>query len=118
VVKGVEASGMDVSFPVEIRVAASDDIPLSTASGRDSAYLAFHLPAGVDYTAYFRLVSGILDAYESRPHWGKLHEMDAEVLSRRYPRFAEFLTLRNRVDPAGVFGNEYLDRVLGPPIKG
>ena len=118
VVKGVEASGMDVSFPVEIRVAASDDIPLSTASGRDSAYLAFHLPAGVDYTAYFRLVSRILDAYESRPHWGKLHEMDAEVLSRRYPRFAEFLTLRNRVDPAGVFGNEYLDRVLGPPIKG
>ena len=117
VVKGIEASGMDVSFPVEIRVAASDDIPLSTASGRDSAYLAFHLPAAVDYTAYFRLVSGILDAYESRPHWGKLHEMDAEVLSRRYPRFAEFLALRNRVDPAGVFGNEYLDRVLGPPIK-
>lgn len=118
VVKGIEASGMDVSFPVEIRVAASDDIPLSTASGRDSAYLAFHLPAGVDYTAYFRLVSEILDAYESRPHWGKLHEMEAEVLSRRYPRFAEFLTLRNQVDPAGVFGNEYLDRVLGPPIKG
>lgn len=117
VVKGIEASGMDVSFPVEIRVAASDDIPLSTASGRDSAYLAFHLPAGVDYTEYFRLVSGILDAYESRPHWGKLHEMDAEVLSRRYPLFAEFLTLRNQVDPAGVFGNEYLDRVLGPPIK-
>ena len=117
VVKGIEASGMDVSFPVEIRVAASDDIPLSTASGRDSAYLAFHLPAGVDYTAYFRLVSRILDAYESRPHWGKLHEMDAEVLSRRYPRFAEFLALRNRVDPVGVFGNEYLDRVLGPPIR-
>ena len=117
VVKGIEASGMDVSFPVEIRVAAADDIPLSTASGRDSAYLAFHLPAGVDYTAYFRLVSGILDAYESRPHWGKLHEMDAEVLSRRYPRFAEFLTLRNQVDPAGVFGNEYLERVLGPPLK-
>ena len=115
VVSAIESSGMDISFPVELRVAAADDIPLSTASGRDSAYMAFHLPAGVPYDDYFALVAGVLDGYEGRPHWGKLHTLDAEVLRTRYPRFDEFVALRDSLDPAGVFTNAYLDKVLGPP---
>jgi L-gulonolactone oxidase len=115
VVKAVEGSGMDISFPVELRVAAADDIPLSTASERESAYLAFHLPAGVDYRAYFNLVASVLDEYEPRPHWGKVHEMDAGILSRRYPHFNEFVAMRDSVDPGGVFTNDYLNRVLGEP---
>ena len=114
VVSAIESSGMNISFPVELRVAASDDIPLSTASGRESGYMAFHLPAGVPYQDYFSLVGGILDGYEGRPHWGKLHTLDAGVLRDRYPRFGEFVSLRDSLDPAGVFTNEYLDTVLGP----
>jgi len=36
------------------------------------------------------------------------------VLGTRYPRFAEFVALRDRLDPSGVLSNAYLDRVLGP----
>jgi FAD-linked oxidoreductase len=114
VVGSIEKSGMTIGFPVELRVAAADDIPLSTASGRDSAYLAFHVPASVDHEAYFRLVAKVLDGYGARPHWGKLHELDAELLRTRYPRFDEFVRLREQLDPRGTFSNEYLDRVLGP----
>ncbi|HET9732986.1 MAG TPA: D-arabinono-1,4-lactone oxidase [Acidimicrobiales bacterium] len=113
-VAAVESSGMTIGFPVELRVAAADDIPLSTASGRDSAYMAFHVPASVDHRSYFRLVARVLDAYGARPHWGKLHELDAELLRTRYPRFDQFVGLRREVDPDGVFSNAYLDRVLGP----
>ncbi|WP_280790931.1 D-arabinono-1,4-lactone oxidase [Blastococcus sp. TF02A_35] len=56
----------------------------------------------------------IAGAVGGRPHWGKLHGLDAAVLRERYPRFDAFVALRDRVDPAGVLGNEYLDRVLGP----
>jgi hypothetical protein len=35
------------------------------------------------------------------------------VLRERYPRFAEFVALRDRLDPEGVLTNAYLDRVLG-----
>jgi L-gulono-1,4-lactone dehydrogenase len=118
VVDAVESSGMNISFPIEIRVAAADDIPLSTASGRDTAYLAFHVPASVDHDAYFGLVAKVLDVYGYRPHWGKLHTLDAEILRTRYPRFDEFVGLRNSLDPAGVFSNHYLDRVLGPTPGG
>ena len=114
VVEAVERSGLTIGFPVELRVAAADDIPLSTASGRDSAYLAFHVPASVDHQGYFRLVARVLDPYGARPHWGKLHELDAELLRTRYPRFDEFVRLRQEVDPNGLLSNEYLDRVLGP----
>jgi L-gulono-1,4-lactone dehydrogenase len=114
VVEAIEASGMNIGFPVELRVSAADDIPLSTASGRDSAYLAFHVPAAVDHEPYFRLVAKVLDHYGTRPHWGKLHELDAELLRTRYPRFDEFVHLRDSLDPNGVFSNPYLDRVLGP----
>lgn len=114
VVDAIERSGMQIGFPIELRVSAPDDIPLSTASGRESGYLAFHVPAAVDHEAYFALVAKVLDPYGARPHWGKLHTLDAELLRTRYPRFDEFVALRDEFDPRGVFSNRYLDRVLGP----
>ncbi len=50
----VESSGLYVSFPVEIRFTAADDIPLSTSAGRDSCYIAVHMFKGVPYEQYFR----------------------------------------------------------------
>ncbi|RBY75592.1 FAD-linked oxidoreductase [Blastococcus sp. TF02-09] len=102
------------SFPVEVRVAAADDIPLSTASGRDTAYIAAHVPARTDPGSWFAALESLAGSVGGRPHWGKLHGPDAATLRTRYPRFDEFTALRARLDPAGVVGNAHLDRVLGP----
>ncbi len=48
-----------------------------------------------------------------RPHWGKLHSLDAGRLRPLYPRFDEFRRIRAEVDPVGRFGNAYLTRVFG-----
>jgi FAD-linked oxidoreductase len=109
-----EASDWRSAFPVEVRLAAADDIPLSTASGRDTAYIAAHVPAGAQPGPWFEAVESIAGQVGGRPHWGKLHGLDAAALRERYPRFAEFVTLRDRLDPTGVLSNAYLDRVLGP----
>jgi L-gulonolactone oxidase len=110
----IESSGWRISFPVEVRVAPADDIPLSTASGRESVYLAFHVNQRTDHTAYFEGVEKLLRAYDGRPHWGKLHTRTAADLEPAYPRWAEFQAVRDRLDPDRVFGNAYLQRVLGP----
>ena len=102
-----------VSFPVEVRFAAADDIPLSTASGRDTAYLAVHMFRGQPFERYFRAVEGVMNSLQGRPHWGKMHYQDAETLRQRYPRFDEFRAVREAVDPEGLFRNDYLSRVLG-----
>ncbi|MFF4686931.1 D-arabinono-1,4-lactone oxidase [Streptomyces sp. NPDC001307] len=109
----VERSGLRVSFPVEVRTAPADDITLSTASGRDSAYVAVHMFRGTPYQAYFTAAERIFTAHEGRPHWGKVHTRDAEYFARVYPRFDEFTALRDRLDPERLFQNDYLRRVLG-----
>lgn len=103
-----------VTFPVEVRVAAADDIWLSTANGRDSAYIAIHQFIGMPYREYFAGFASIVGEVGGRPHWGKMHDLDAATLRSRYPRFDDFLRVRKEVDPAGTFTNTYLDRVLGP----
>ncbi|WP_369363828.1 D-arabinono-1,4-lactone oxidase [Streptomyces sp. CG4] len=109
----VERSGLRVSFPVEVRTAPADDITLSTASGRDSAYIAVHMFRGTPHQAYFTAAERIFTAHEGRPHWGKVHTGDAEYFARVYPRFGEFTALRDRLDPERLFQNDYLRRVLG-----
>ncbi|MEU6298810.1 D-arabinono-1,4-lactone oxidase [Streptomyces erythrochromogenes] len=109
----VDRSGLRISFPVEVRTAPADDIALSTASGRDTAYIAVHMYKGTPYQAYFTAAEHIFTAHGGRPHWGKVHTRDAEYFSRIYPRFGEFTALRDRLDPDRVFGNDYLRRVLG-----
>lgn len=105
-----------VSFPIEVRAAAADDLMVSTAAGRESGYIAVHRYAKddpADSAAYFSDVEAIMTAHAGRPHWGKMHTRDAEYLRTVYPRFDEFVAVRDRFDPDRVFANDYLDRVLG-----
>lgn len=109
----VERSNLRISFPVEVRTAPADDITLSTASGRESAYIAVHMYRGTPYQAYFTAAERIFTAHEGRPHWGKIHTRGADYFAQAYPRFAEFTALRDRLDPDRLFDNAYLRRVLG-----
>ncbi len=110
----VKQSGLVPIFPVEVRFTKGDDIPLSTASGRDSCYIAVHVFEGMQYQQYFEGVEDIMNDYGGRPHWGKLHFQTAETLAPRYPEWQRFQQVRARLDPEGRFSNPYLDRVLGP----
>ena len=110
---GVARLADPVMFPVEVRVAAADDVWLSTAYGRDSAYVAIHQYTGLPYQEYFKLFESIAGAVGGRPHWGKMHVRDAAYLGGAYPRFADFLRLRDELDPSRVFANGYTKQVFG-----
>ncbi|PZF91020.1 D-arabinono-1,4-lactone oxidase [Micromonospora deserti] len=102
-----------VLFPVEVRFTAPDDIWLSHGYGRESAYLAIHQYVGMPYEPYFRAFEQVATGLGGRPHWGKLHWRDAESLAPAYPRFADFLAVRDRLDPHRLFTNPHLTRILG-----
>ncbi|WP_426566280.1 D-arabinono-1,4-lactone oxidase [Angustibacter sp. McL0619] len=108
----VESSGERLPFPVEVRFGAADQPWLSTAYGRDTAWVAVHQYHRMDHTRYFDAVQSILRSYEGRPHWGKMHSLDGEQLAELYPRFGDAMAVRDRVDPARLFGNAYLERVF------
>ena len=109
----VDRKGYLLNFPVEVRFTKGDDVPLSTAYGRDSAYIAVHVYKGMECQPFFRDVEDILRAYDARPHWGKMHYREADELSKLYPRWDEFITLRNQLDPQRTFSNAYSDTVFG-----
>ncbi|MET1017821.1 MAG: D-arabinono-1,4-lactone oxidase [Leifsonia flava] len=102
-----------ISFPVEVRFAAADDLWLSPASAQETGYIAVHRYHRETPTEYFAAVESIFRDFGGRPHWGKIHTQDASSLSGLYPRFGDFVALRDRFDPRRLFSNPYLDRVLG-----
>ena len=109
----VKRRQLPVSFPLEVRVVAPDDAFLSTAHGRETAYVAVHMYRGTEFESYFRGVEAIMDEYGGRPHWGKRHYQSAATLRHRYPEWDRFQVVRERLDPEGVFQNDYTERVLG-----
>jgi L-gulonolactone oxidase len=111
--KMIDDKGYLISFPVEVRFTAKDDIALSTASGRDSAYIAVHMYKGMDYEPYFRDVANIMSDYEGRPHWGKMHFLNHNELSKLYPRWNDFIVARETLDPHRTFANTYTNQVFG-----
>ncbi len=102
-----------ISFPIEVRVTPSDDVWLSTAYCRDSAYIAIHVFHSAPHERYFADVEAIMTSVGGRPHWGKMHTRDADYLASVYPRLQEFIALRDQLDPDRRFGNGYLQQVLG-----
>ena len=103
-----------ISFPIEVRVTPGDDLWLSTAYGRSSAYIAIHVFHASPHQEYFRDVEAVMTAVAGRPHWGKMHTRSAEYLRQAYPKHGDFVALRDELDPERRFGNSYLTQVLGP----
>ncbi|QJD84422.1 D-arabinono-1,4-lactone oxidase [Cohnella herbarum] len=101
-----------VFFPIECRFAREDDIWLSPAYGRNSAYIAVHMYRGMPHEKYFADMERIFLRHGGRPHWGKMHSLNADRLSALYPKWDKFLAFRALMDPDGIFLSPYLRRIF------
>ena len=104
----IQQRQFQVHFPIECRFVHADDIWLSPAYQRDSAYIAVHMYRGMPYRSYFYFIEEIFKRYKGRPHWGKMHTRTARELAELYPRWHDFRRVRAALDPQGVFLNSYL----------
>lgn len=109
----VDSHDERIPFPVEVRFAAGDDVWLSTAYQRDSAYIAVHQYHRMRREPYFDAFEAIAGQVQGRPHWGKLHHLNARRLAELHPQFHEFVKLRGRLDPERRFANPYTTQVFG-----
>lgn len=96
----------------ELRTAAADDLWLSGAYERDT--LAIHFtwrnePAAVH--ALLPRIEAALASFAPRPHWGKVHTLDAAAIRRTVPRLDDARAVFERLDPEGRFANDHLRRV-------
>ncbi len=93
-------------------------------AGRDSAYI------GIEYTLnnrgkstpkdYFvnqELEQLTVQKYQGRPHWGKNTVAAFHNVASAYPRWADFVAFKKRMDPHEVFVNDFWLRVSGETPK-
>lgn len=109
----IERKRYDVPIPLEVRFAAPDDAFLAPTYGRETCHFSAHMFEGMEWRPYFADFERIMDHLDGRPHWGKRHFQTASTLEQRYPRWNDFQSVRKRFDPAGVFANDHVRRVLG-----
>lgn len=97
----------------ELRTVAGDGLWLSPNHGRDS--LAIHFTWTADAAAVLPVVAAVeerLAPFAPRPHWGKVFDLAPAAVAAAWPRYADFLDLARRLDPAGTFRTDLLDRYL------
>lgn len=104
----------ELRWPVEYRTLAADDVWLSPAYQRPTVTISVHQDIREDERPYFAGCEKIFLKHGGRPHWGKVHYLDAEALAAAHPAWSDWWKIRDRMDPAGVFLNDYL-KELRPP---
>jgi len=110
----INKNNYEVLFPIENRFVKGDDIYLSPAYQRDSAYIAVHVYHKKDFKKYFSNLEAIFRAHEGRPHWGKINSLKAADVAKLYPKFEAFDTIRATHDPHQLFLSPYLKSLFSP----
>jgi len=111
--RGLSARIAPLLLVSEIRSVAADDLWLSPNFERAGVALHFTWkPEQAAVEALLPALEAALAPFAVRPHWGKLFHTDAATLAASFPRLDDFQALADRLDPAGKFRNDFLERTV------
>jgi L-gulonolactone oxidase len=110
----LERSAHKIHYPVDLRYAGAESSWLSPAYDQDTFYIGMCVREYRKKEVHpsMQLFFDVMKKYNARPNWGKLSDLSATALEKRYPAMNDFRELRNSMDPDGVFLNEFVGRVF------
>ncbi len=113
---GYRATG---SFSCEVYAAKKSSFWLSPSYDRDVIRIDIFWfkynegdPAKVYYPQFWNLLMNDKDI-SCRFHWGKYMPVNPDYLKQQYPKLNEFLSIRDKLDPAKIFVTKYWEERLG-----
>ena len=103
------------AFCVEIYAAKNSDFWMCPAYQTDVIRIDvfwFGNNKGGDPTSFYQKFWDLLAPFNFRPHWGKYlpdgnSTLGASYLAARYPKWNDWMNLRNQMDPYQLFVNDY-----------
>ena len=111
IVRGLAAEIAPHLLISEVRTVAADTLWMSPQYERET--VAFHFTWRPQFAEVMPLVVRLetaLAAFEPRPHWGKVFDVDNAMLAQRYPRHGDFVDLVDRFDRRRAFRTVWLER--------
>lgn len=97
----------------EIRTMRADDLWLSPAYGRETVGIHFTWHRDERIFGILPAVEEVLLPLGARPHWGKVSRATPEQVRAAFPRWQDFASLLEAVDPEGRFRSPFVARLLG-----
>ncbi len=97
----------EISWPVEYRTVASDDVWLSMAYKRPTVTISVHQGVREEEEEYFRACEEIFRHYDGRPHWGKVNYIGSKEFASIYPHWDNWWRVRDEFDPEMIFLNKW-----------
>jgi L-gulono-1,4-lactone dehydrogenase len=110
--KALSGSGFNFNFIQEIRFSKADDFWLSPCYRRDTLWIGFYNYEHENWTQALPFHEAFAKKFDGRPHWGKEFTIDQNYLRHQYERFDDFIALKNDLDPAGKFTNEFIGEIF------
>lgn len=107
-------------YPIYFRQILPDDALISMTSGSSEDYysISFFTYLKPESRQHFYEFAAFMarcltELCDARLHWGKYYPLTNEEIEGRFLSLPAFRQICEKVDPKGVFRNEYAERVLG-----
>lgn len=110
--KFITENKYNLNFIQEIRFTKGDDFWLSAAYQRDALWLGLYSYEHENWDKILTEYEAFAQQYKGRPHWGKEFNAGKEYLEEQYPKYRDFIQLRNEMDPSKKFVNKYIERLF------
>jgi len=118
----VKESQRELHYPFILRATGPSSAWLSPSYGQRVCYIGFLIYLSEeDYSTstetleILKDVEAILSEYNGIPHYGKFLSMSRYDFPRLLPKWEDFLRLRAKVDPEGIFLNKFLKELFQYP---
>ena len=106
-------------YPVTFRCVLPDDTLISPSAGWETWYAVSFITYDNRREGFLAVASflarSLARLFAARLHWGKHFPLDGGAVDHAYPALPEFREVCRRVDPRGVFRNQFVERVLFSP---
>lgn len=110
--KEFSQSKYSFNFIQEIRFTKQDNFWLSPCYGRDSIWVGMYNINVKNYDADLIYFQNMAKDFKGRPHWGKEFNVNRDYLEMEYPKYNDFIHLRNQMDPHDKFRNPLIDKLF------
>jgi FAD-linked oxidoreductase len=108
----VRKKRLPLSFPLEYRVVAGDDIWMSPMNAGPAASISVHQYGAMDWRKPFAEIEPIFRKHGGRPHWAKRHSLTRADVDALYPMAERFREVRRKADPMGKFLNPHVTELF------